>query len=140
MLNQLNVSHGKMSDFVSFSLFGFTLVIKLRNRNFSVLWLKWTQIMEMKKNQIFFHETHSDLASFFICCKILKCLNDFYNWHVSISLHKWAQISKAKWNKAGYVQIWQYFPLFTTPYTIKWLFKFASWYGLSQKWMLTVPK
>ena len=94
MLNQLNVSHGKMSDFVSFSLFGFTLVIKLRNRNFSLLWLKWTQIMEMKKNQIFFHETHSDLASFFIRCKILKCLNDFYNWHVSISLHKWAQIIK----------------------------------------------
>ena len=26
--------HGKMSDFVSFPLFGFTLVIKLRNFNF----------------------------------------------------------------------------------------------------------
>ena len=28
------MSHGKMSDFVSFSLFGFTLVIKLRNFDF----------------------------------------------------------------------------------------------------------
>ena len=28
------MSHGKMSDFVSFPLFGFTLVIKLRNFDF----------------------------------------------------------------------------------------------------------
>ena len=28
------MSHGKMSDFVSFPLFGFTLVINLRNFNF----------------------------------------------------------------------------------------------------------
>ena len=27
----MNMPHGKMSDFVSFPLFGFTLVIKLRN-------------------------------------------------------------------------------------------------------------
>ena len=31
MVSNLNMSHGKMSDFVSFPLFGFTLVIKLRN-------------------------------------------------------------------------------------------------------------
>ena len=30
-MSDLNMSHGKMSNFVSFSLFGFTLVIKLRN-------------------------------------------------------------------------------------------------------------
>ena len=29
--SDLNMFHGKMSDFVSFSLFGFTLVFKLRN-------------------------------------------------------------------------------------------------------------
>ena len=34
MVSDLNVSHGKMSDFVSFALFGFTLVIKLRNFDF----------------------------------------------------------------------------------------------------------
>ena len=33
-LLDLNMSHGKMSDFVSFPLFGFTLVIKLRNSDF----------------------------------------------------------------------------------------------------------
>ena len=34
MISDLNISHGKMSDFVSFPLFRFTLVIKLRNFNF----------------------------------------------------------------------------------------------------------
>ena len=31
MITDLNMIHGKMSDFVSFPLFSFTLVIKLRN-------------------------------------------------------------------------------------------------------------
>ena len=31
MVSDLNMFNGKMSDFVSFSLFGFILVIKLRN-------------------------------------------------------------------------------------------------------------
>ena len=34
MVSDLNMSHGKMSDLVSFPLFGFTLVIKLRNFNY----------------------------------------------------------------------------------------------------------
>ena len=34
MVSDLNMSHGKMSDFVSIPLFGFTLVIKLRNFDF----------------------------------------------------------------------------------------------------------
>ena len=34
MVSDLNMSHGKMSDFVSFSLLGLTLVIKLRNFDF----------------------------------------------------------------------------------------------------------
>ena len=33
-MSNLNMSHGKISDFVSFPLFGFTLVIKLRNSDF----------------------------------------------------------------------------------------------------------
>ena len=32
----------------------------------------------------------------FIGCKILKYFKDFYNWHFSISLQKWAQSSKVK--------------------------------------------
>ena len=34
MVSDLNMYHEKMSDFVSLSLFGFTLVIKLRNFDF----------------------------------------------------------------------------------------------------------
>ena len=34
MTLDLNVSHGKMSNFVSFPFLGFTLVIKLRNFDF----------------------------------------------------------------------------------------------------------
>ena len=34
MVSGLNMSHGKMSDFVSLPLFGFALVIKLRNLDF----------------------------------------------------------------------------------------------------------
>ena len=31
IMSDLNMSHGKMSDFVSFPLFGFILVLPLRN-------------------------------------------------------------------------------------------------------------
>ena len=34
MTSNLNMSHGNMSDFLSFTWFGFTLVIKLRNFDF----------------------------------------------------------------------------------------------------------
>ena len=34
IMSDLNISHGNMSDFVSFPLFGFTLVIKLGNFDF----------------------------------------------------------------------------------------------------------
>ena len=33
-VSDLNISHGKKSDFVSFPLFGFNLVMNLRNFNF----------------------------------------------------------------------------------------------------------
>ena len=36
--SDLNMSHGKISDFVSFPLFRFTLVIKLWNSNFESHW------------------------------------------------------------------------------------------------------
>ena len=34
MVSDLNMSHGKMFDFVSFPLFRFTLAMKLRNFDF----------------------------------------------------------------------------------------------------------
>ena len=38
MVSDLSMSHRKMSDFVSFPLFGFTLLIKLRNSDFESHW------------------------------------------------------------------------------------------------------
>ena len=38
MTSDLNMSHGKMSYFASFPLFGFSLVIKLRNLDFESHW------------------------------------------------------------------------------------------------------
>ena len=38
IMSDLNMSHGKMSDFVLFPLFGFTLVIKLTNSDFESHW------------------------------------------------------------------------------------------------------
>ena len=38
MMSDLNMSHDRMSDVVSFPLFGFTLVIKLRNFDFESYW------------------------------------------------------------------------------------------------------
>ena len=37
-MSDLNMSHGKMSGFVSFPFFGFTLFIKLRNFDFGSHW------------------------------------------------------------------------------------------------------
>ena len=40
-----------------------------KNHSFSVSWLKWTQTVEMKQNQTFFHGTYSSLASYFFIKK-----------------------------------------------------------------------
>ena len=50
------------------------------------------------------NETKSDIfpwdifksSIIFIGRKIIKYFNDFYNWHFSISLWKWAQSSKVR--------------------------------------------
>ena len=43
-----------------------------QNQNFSVLWLKWTQTMEMKQNQTFFHGTYSNLTPYLFLLKNIK--------------------------------------------------------------------
>ena len=52
--------------------------------------------VELKQNQTCFYGAYSNLKWFFIGRKILKNLNDFYNWHLSISLQNWAQTNKMK--------------------------------------------
>ena len=52
MASDLKMSHGKMSDFVLFPLFGFTLVIKLGSFDFESHWN--TLIFFDKKNLVRF--------------------------------------------------------------------------------------
>ena len=52
MPSDLNMSYGKIFDFVSFPLLGFTLVIKLRNFNFKGH--QSTLIFFDKKNDVWF--------------------------------------------------------------------------------------
>ena len=47
MMSDLNLPHSKMSDFVSFQLFGFTLVIKLKNSDL----LKYFNFFYQKKKK-----------------------------------------------------------------------------------------
>ena len=86
----------------------------------------------------YFHGSYSNLISFFIGHRILQYCNDFHSWHLSISLQKWAQTKiKIKWDICKSVNI---FPDLQNNMLFKWLFKFVSWQGLSQEWMITVPK
>ena len=82
----------------------------LQNQNFSVLWLKWTQTMEMKKNQIFFHGTYSNLAPHLFLSKNIK----LFQW---LSKSKFLSImtkvnpnngneTKSDIFSMGHIQIW----------------------------------
>ena len=70
-----------------------------KNRNFSVLWRSWTQTMEMKQNQTFFHETHLDLTSYTFYQKILKYFNDFKDPNFSVLWLKWTPAMEIKQNQ-----------------------------------------
>ena len=50
----------------------------------------------MKQNQRIFHGTYSNQTLFFIGDKMQKYFNDFYNWHLSISMQKLAQTGNVK--------------------------------------------
>ena len=51
LTSDVNTSHGKMSGFVSFSFFAFTLVIKLKNFDFEN---KWNTLIFFYKKDFFF--------------------------------------------------------------------------------------
>ena len=66
MTSELNKSHGKISGFISFSLFKFFLVIKLRNFNGQRLWilLIFSDLKNRKSDLNKFHEKMFDFVSF----------------------------------------------------------------------------
>ena len=62
--------------------------------------------------------------------KILNYSIDFYNWHASVSLQKWYQVSKMKQNQTWYLQVCKHFSLSRK----------ASLYYLNDFWNLSVEK
>ena len=109
-----------------------------QNGNFSVLWLNWTQTMEMKQNKTLFLGVYSNLTSFLIGRKNLKYFNGFYNWYLSISLQNWAQTSKIKIIVRNMCKSDSILPNLECIMIFEWFLKFISWKGLSQKWIITV--
>ena len=67
--------------------------------NVLVLWLKWTQTMEMKQNQTFLHghnQIWRHIFFNFFYHKILKYFNDFQNQNFSLSRLKWTRTMEMK--------------------------------------------
>ena len=94
MVSDLNMSHGKMSDFVLFPLFGFTLVIKVINFDFESHW-KILIIFDKKRHGVKFEYVPwkmSDFVSFllFLSTLIVKLRYfDFKSqWNVLIFFDK----------------------------------------------------
>ena len=68
--------------------------------DFSVLRQKWTQTMETKQNQTFFHRTNSNLSSCFFWIKNIE----LFQWHSKPKFRsflwlKWTQTMKMKQNQ-----------------------------------------
>ena len=64
-MSDLNMSLGKMSDFVPFTLFGFDLVIKLRNFGFESHWNTLIRFDYKKVSDLnMSHGKMSDFVSF----------------------------------------------------------------------------
>ena len=63
MVSDLNMSLGKMSGFVSFPFFGFTLVIKLRNYDFESHWNTLIYFDE-KIYAVRFNMSHGKISDF----------------------------------------------------------------------------
>ena len=67
MMSDLNLSHGKIPDFVSYSSLGFTLAIKLRNFDFENLWNTLIFYFDQSKCNVRFKYVQwnmSDVVSF----------------------------------------------------------------------------
>ena len=63
-MSDFNMSNEKRSDLVSFELFGFTLVIKLRNFDFESHWIILNFLINMVSDLNMSHGKMSDFVSF----------------------------------------------------------------------------
>ena len=86
---------------------------EFQNQIFWILWLKWTQTIEMNPNHIFFHGAYSNLTLYmFRDQKILKYLNDFQNWNFSVLWLKWTQTMELKQNQTFFRGVYSNLTLF----------------------------
>ena len=65
--------------------------IEIKNRNFSILWLKWTPEMEMKQNETFLHGT-----SYLFLSKIIKVFqwlskSKFLSFMAKVNSNNWSE-------------------------------------------------
>ena len=79
-----------------------SISVTFKNQNFSVLWLKWTQTMETKQNQTFFHRTYSNLMQYLFYLKILNYFTDFQNQNFSVLWLRGTQTMEMKQNQTFY--------------------------------------
>ena len=70
-----------------------------QNRNFSDLWLNWSQKMKMKKNQTFSMGHIQIWHHMFFYQKILMYFNDFQNRNFPVSWLYWTQTMEMKQNQ-----------------------------------------
>ena len=89
-------------------------------------WLSKSKYSSFKTKMNPNTSTYSNLTLFFIGHKIIKCFNDFYNWHLSISLQKWTK--QLKWNKIKWYvcNSDSTFPYLQNSTLFKWLLKWMN--------------
>ena len=85
------IRHFSMGDIQMWHLFYRNILKYLNdfhNQNFSILWLKWTQTMEMKQSQTFFYGRYSNVTTFLSKhIKVFKWLSQskFFNFMAKVN-------------------------------------------------------
>ena len=109
-------------------------------RNYSVLWLKWTQTMEMKQNRHFSMENNQIWHHFSLVAKFenisITVIVGTFQFHCK-SEYKQVKQNKITRDMCNSGSIFSYLQSGTL---FRWIFKFISWKGLSKKWMIMVPE
>ena len=110
-----------------------------QNQHFSILWLKWAQTMEMKQNEIFFHEIYSNLSSYIYIYMTSdwKSFNGFQNWHFSVLWLKWTQTVGMKQNQTFFHWTYSNQIFFITGWKILKYFNDLDLSISLQKWVET---
>ena len=101
---------------------------EFQNRTFSLLWLKWTQIMELKQNQPFFHGKYSNMTPY-----LLKYFNDFQNRNFLVLWLKRTQTMAMKQNQRFFHGTYSNLKLFFIG--LKMLEYFTDFSISLQKWV-----